>query len=214
MQATRMLPPNHRQKVPLDLSKSKGAIVGAIVFGIMLLFAAAWLLMQFTRFLCPAALEYIGFGDLLTTTPDGHVSITLPVVDLVVALILVMVIHEFHGALFWRFAGQRPMFGVKGLFVYAAAPPRVYFPRNQYLVVGMAPLVLLTLVGLLLMLIVPVIAVHILSLFIVFNVAGAAGDLVMTVRLLSYSLDTLIQDSDTGVMVYGSGEAGTQPNGV
>jgi len=54
-----------------------------------------------------------------------------------------------------------------------------------------------------LMLIIPVIAVPILSLFIAFNAAGAAGDLVMAVRLLSYSPETLMQDCDTGVVIYG-----------
>jgi len=204
MQATTTLPTNYRQQATLDLSKSRKAGCSAIVFGIVLLIAVGWLLAQFTHSLRPAALEGIRFRDILTITPDGKPSIVLPIVDAVAALVLVMLIHELvHGMFFWWFAGQRPTFGVKGLYVYAAAPPEVYFPRNQYLIVGIAPLVLLTLVGLLLMVIVPVVAVSILSLFIAFNAAGAAGDLVMAVRLLSYSPDTLMQDSDTGVIVYG-----------
>jgi hypothetical protein len=204
MQATTILPVDYRQQATLDLSKSKKAIVCAIASGIVLLIAVARLLVQFTRYLRPTALEGIRFSNILTITPDGKPSIVLPIVDGVVALVLMMLIHELvHGLFFWWFAGQRPTFGVKGLYVYTAASPEVYFPRNQYLIVGIAPLVLLTLVGLLLMLIVPVVAVPILSLSIAFNAAGAAGDLVMAVRLLSYSPDTLMQDSDTGVVVYG-----------
>lgn len=204
MQATTIFPTNYCQQATHDLSKSKKAIVGAIVLGSVLLIAVGWLLVQFTHFLRPTALEGIRFRDILTVAPDGQPSIVLPIIDAVVAFVLVMLIHELvHGVFFWWFAGQRPTFGVKGLYVYAAAPPEVYFPRNQYIIVGIAPLVLLTLVGLLLMVIVPVVAVSILSLFIAFNAAGAAGDLVMAVRLLSYSPDTLMQDSDTGVIVYG-----------
>jgi hypothetical protein len=204
MQATTILPVDYRQQATLDLSKSKKAIVCAIASGIVLLIAVARLLVQFTRYLRPTALEGIRFSNILTITPDGKPSIVLPIVDGVVALVLMMLIHELvHGLFFWWFAGQRPTFGIKGLYVYAAVSPEVYFPRNQYLIVGIAPLVLLTLVGLLLMLIVPVVAVPILSLSIAFNAAGAAGDLVMAVRLLSYSPDTLMQDSDTGVVVYG-----------
>jgi hypothetical protein len=203
VQAATILPTNYRQQATLDLSKSKNVIIGAIVFGIVLLIAVGWLLVQFTHLLRPIALEGIRFREILTITPDGQPSIVLPIVDAVVAFVLVMFIHELvHGVFFWWFSGQRPTFGVKGLFVYAAARPEVYLPRNQYIVVGTAPLVLLTLVGLLLMVIVPVVAVSILSLFIAFNAAGAAGDLVMAVRLLSYSPNTLIQDSDTGVIVY------------
>jgi hypothetical protein len=107
------------------------------------------------------------------------------------------------GVFFWWFAGQRPTFGVKGLHVHAAAPAGIYLPRNQHIIVGIAPLVLLTLVGLLLMVIVPAVAISIISPFIAFNAAGAAGGLVMAVRLFSYSPGTLMQDSDTGVVVYG-----------
>ena len=204
MQVTTVLPTNYFRQAILDLSKNRKAVVGAIVSGIVLLIAVGWLLVQFTHVLRPAALEGIRFRDILTITPDGKPSIVLPIVDAVVALVLVMLIHELvHGVFFWWFAGQRPTFGVKGLYVYAAAPPDVYFPRNQYLIVGIAPLVLLTLFGLLLVVIVPVVAVPILSLFIAFNAAGAAGDLVMAVRLLSYSPDTLMQDNGSGVIVYG-----------
>ena len=73
-----------------------------------------------------------------------------------------------------------------------ALQSEVYLPRNQYLVVGIAPLVLLTLVGLLLVVIGPVVVVPILILFVAFNAAGAAGDLLMVARLLSYSPETLM----------------------
>lgn len=205
MQATTALPEGYRQQAILDLSESKTATAGAIGLGIVLLIGVGWLLVQFTRLLRPAALEGIRFRNMLTVTPGGGLSLVLPpLVETVVAFVLVTLIHELvHGAFFWWFTGQRPTFGVKGLFVYAAASPEVYVPRNQGLMVGIAPLVLLTLVGLLLMLIAPVVAVPLLSLFIVFNAAGAAGDLVMAVRFLSYSPDTLMQDSGTGVVVYG-----------
>jgi hypothetical protein len=207
MQVTTALPTNYHRQATLDLSKNRKAVVGAIVSGIILLLTVGWLLVQFTNLVRPTALEALRFHDILTIMPDGNTSIVLPfqlIMDAIVALVLVMLIHELvHGVFFWRFAGQRPTFGIKGLFPYAAAPSGVYFPRNQFLVVGIAPLVLLTLVGLLLMVIAPVVVVPILLLFIAFNVAGAAGDLVMVVWLLSYSPDTLMQDNGSGVIVYG-----------
>jgi hypothetical protein len=63
--------------------------------------------------------------------------------------------------------------------------------------------VLLTAVGLLLILILPVPALSILCLFIASNAAGAAGDLLIARRLLSFPAETLMQDQDTGVVVYG-----------
>jgi len=202
-----VLPTNYRRQATIDLSKSRKTIVGAIVSGIVLLITVGWLLVQLTSLFRPTALEGLRFRDIQTITPDGGTSITIPfqlIVDFIVAFVLVMPIHELvHGVFFWQYAGKRPTFGIKGLFVYVAAPSEVYFPRNQYLVVGIAPLVLLTLVGLLLMVIVPVVVVPILMLFIAFNAAGAAGDLQMAAWLLSYSPDTLMQDNGSGVIVYG-----------
>jgi hypothetical protein len=204
MQATTVLPTNYHRQATLDLLGNRTAVVGAIASGIVLLLAVGWLLVQFTNFVRPTALEALRLRDIPMTTPDGGTSVTIPIVDGVVALVLVMLIHELvHGMFYWRFAGRRPTLGIKGLGVYVAAPTEVYFPRNQYLVVGIAPLVLLTLAGLLLVIIVPVAVVRILTLFVALNAAGAAGDLLMVARLLSYSPDTLMQDSGSAVIVYG-----------
>jgi hypothetical protein len=204
MQATTALPMNYHRQATLDLSRNRMAVVGAIASGIVLLLAVGWLLVQFTNFVRPTALEALRLRDIPTTTPDGGTSVTIPIVDGVVALVLVMLIHELvHGMFYWRFAGRRPILGIKGLGVYVAAPSEVYFPRSRYLVVGIAPLVLLTLAGLLLVIIVPVAVVRILILFVALNAAGAAGDLLMVARLLSYSPDTLMQDSGSAVIVYG-----------
>lgn len=207
MQATTVLPAKYRQQAALDLSKNRIAAVGAIVFGIILLLTVGCLLVQFANLLRPTALEGSGLRDMLTIASDGARSGTIPaqlIVDAVIALVLVMLLHELvHGVFYWRFSGKRPTFGIKGMSVYVAAPSEVYFPRHQYLIVGIAPLAVLTLVGLLLVVIVPVVLVPILIFFVAFNVAGAAGDLLMVARLLSYSPNTLMQDIGTSVIVYG-----------
>jgi hypothetical protein len=211
MKATTRLPGNYRRQATLDLSKSKAAVAGAVVLGVVLLLSVAWMLVQLTRLLRPAALESLAFRNILTTTSEGGLSFALPLVDIAVALVLTTLVHELVHGLFYRwFSGRRPTFGAKGLFVYAAAPQDVYFPRNHFVIIGMAPLVLLTIGGLLLMLIVPMGAVSILGLVIAFNAAGAAGDLVMAARLLSYGPDTLIQDRETGVVVYGPDGSGSR----
>jgi len=207
VQATTTLPTNYRHQATLDLSKSRIAVIGAIVSGIVLLITVGWFFLQFTNLVRPTALGIPRFRDVLTLSKDGSGSFTIPyqlAVAYVVALVLVLLTHELvHGVLYWWFTGKGPTFAIKGLGVYVAAPTGVYLPRNQYLGVGIAPLVLLTLAGLLLVMIVPVVVVPILILFVAFNAAGAAGDLLMVARLLSYSPDTLMQDNDSGVIVYG-----------
>lgn len=207
VRAVTALPADYRQQAVLDLSKNRMAVVGAVVSGIILLFAVGWLLVQFTNIVRPTVLEGMRLRDMRTIAPDGGQSIVIPcqlTVDAVIAFALVMVIHELvHGVAFWQFAGKRPTVGIKGIFVYVAAPSDVYFPRNQYVTVGLAPLVLLTLVGLVLVAIVPVVVAPVVILFVALNAAGAAGDLIMVGRLFSYSPHTLMQDIDSGVVVYG-----------
>lgn len=207
MEATTVLPANYRQRAVLDLSKNRIAAVGAIALGIILLLIVGWLVVQLTNLLRPTELEGSGLRDMLTIAPDGAISGAIPaqlMVATVIALALLMLIHELvHGVFYWHFSGKRPTLGIAWVGVCVAGPSGVYFPRNQYLIVGIAPLVLLTPVGLLLLLIVPAVLVPILILFVAFNAAGAAGDLLMVARLLSYSPNTLMQDIGTSVVVYG-----------
>lgn len=207
MEATTALPANYRQQVILDLSKDRMAAVGAIVLGITLLLLVGWLVVQCTDILRPTALAGSGLRDILTIAPDGAISAVISVrlmVATVVALGLVVPLHELvHGLFYWHFSGRRPTLGIAWVGVYVAAPSGVYFPRNQCLIAGIAPLVLLTAVGLLLLPIVPVFVVSILVVFVAFNAAGAAGDLLLVARLLSFSPKTLVQDMGTTVVVYG-----------
>jgi hypothetical protein len=144
--------------------------------------------------------------DLLRSTTAGF-SLAIPPAllrNLGLALIAVLIFHELvHGLFYWLFSSRRPKFGIQGLFPYAAAPPGVYFPRNQFLVVGLSPLVLLTAVGLLLMVIVPFAFVPFLFFFVAINASGAAGDLIMVIQLMPFSSDTLMEDIDSSVIVYG-----------
>jgi hypothetical protein len=116
-----------------------------------------------------------------------------------------LIIHELvHGLFYWLLSRKRPKFGIHGLFPYAAAPTSIYFPRNQFLTIGLAPLVLLSAVGLLLIVIAPIPFVPFLVFFVALNAAGAAGDMIMAIQLMSFSSDTMMADNDGGVTIYES----------
>ena len=205
MQVSTELPPDYIRRDTIDLTKNKIATAIAIVTFIVLFLAVGWLLIKFTDFFRPGILEVLGSKYILTNTPEGsEITFTFQLIlDVVIALILVMLLHEpVHGMFYWRFAGKRPEFNFKALGVYVASPSDVYYPRNKYLIVGIAPLVLLSIIGLLLIMIVPDILIPILIFFVAFNAAGAGGDLVMITMILSYSSDTLMQDIGTSVIVY------------
>lgn len=210
MKANTPLPSGYSKYTTLEPSKSPKFVIGAVAAGILLLLVVGWLLVLFANALRPTALDGMRLRDLLSSTSAGLSLVIPPALfrNFALALIAVTILHELvHGLFYWLFSGHRPKFGFQGLFPYAAAPSGVYFARNQFLVVGLSPLVLLTAVGLLLMLIVPIGLVPLLLFFVAFNASGAAGDLIMVIQLMTFSSDTLMEDNDSGVSIYGP-EAG------
>lgn len=206
MKVHTVLPPNFSERTILEPSKNPKFVIGAIVTGIALLFIFGWLLVSFTNALRPDALDGLRLRNLIRSTPTAS-SLAIPPAlfsDLLLALAAVLIAHEFvHGLFYWLLSMKRPKIGIHGLFPYAAAPTGVYFPRNQFVTIGLAPLVLLTVVGMLLIAVAPISYVPSILLFVAFNAAGAAGDLMMAIQLLSFCSDTLIEDKDAEVTIYG-----------
>ncbi len=168
---------------------------GAILTGIALLLIFGWLLALFADTIRPAALDGLRLHDLMRSTSTASTFAIPPALfrELLLALAAVLIAHEsVHGLFYWLISRKRPKVGIQGLFPFAAAPTGVYFPRNGFLTIGLAPLVFLTALGLLLIVIAPLSFVGFILFFVAFNAAGAAGDLIMALRLLSFSAEALI----------------------
>lgn len=116
---------------------------------------------------------------------------------------LVIGLHELcHGAAIRAFGGA-PRYGVGVVYAvvpYAFATTDTRFTRNQFLVAALAPLVLLTLVG------VPAMVLFErpwLAVPLALNADGAVGDVWMALTLLSYPAEVSVVDSETGLELYG-----------
>src|SRR5437588_3856550 len=94
----------------------------------------------------------------------------------IIGYFIILPIHEaIHGLtiLFW---GGRPHFGSKLPLALFCGAREQMFRRNQYIVVAMAPLVVISVAGIILTLLAPSLATY--ALFaIAGNISGAAGDL-------------------------------------
>ncbi len=115
----------------------------------------------------------------------------------IIGYFVILPIHEaIHGLtiLFW---GGRPHFGAKfPLALFCGARQQV-FRRNQYIVVAMAPLVVISVAGIILTLLMPGLATY--ALFaITGNISGAAGDLLVTWKLYHLPRHILVEDTETG----------------
>ncbi|GAA0717650.1 hypothetical protein J2744_000538 [Halorubrum trapanicum] len=129
--------------------------------------------------------------------------------DVLVILLLTTVFlvpHEWLHGLAIRYYGGEPRYGfgvAHFILPYAYATTDHEFSRDQFIVVLLTPLVVMTAVGVPLMLVfewgwlvVPLAA----------NAAGAVADLWMTLTLLGVPADARLQDHPKGVRIYGDAD--------
>lgn len=117
----------------------------------------------------------------------------------------VIVFHELiHGLFFWFYTRSRPVFAFRLAYAYAAMP-EWYLPPRQYVVVGLAPLVLITILGFVLIPFLPLDWVILLAFLISINLAGSAGDALIMYRLWKSGPECLVNDKGDAVYFYQKG---------
>jgi hypothetical protein len=122
----------------------------------------------------------------------------------VIGLIVIIIpLHEWLHGLGIRRAGHRPRYGFileKGAF-YATAD-QAYFWRNDYLIIALLPVVVITLLGMALVALLPDVAGYYVGLGVVINAASSIGDLWMTVVVWRYPPSALVQDEMDSLRVF------------
>lgn len=170
------------QLLPLARLSLQLLLVGAAFFG----------LLNYSAFV----LRYHTFNPGIT---GGGLLLWL--VISVVGYCLMLPLHEaLHGAAFLLWGGK-PYFGAKLPYALYCGAKDQLFRRNQYVVVGLAPLVVITLAGIVMTFVAPVTAAYTLAVT-VGNVSGAAGDVWSIVRMLRRPATTLVEDTESGYRVW------------
>jgi hypothetical protein len=191
MKATQTLPSQYALLKEIDLSRDRRLLLALNLAGVVLLFLTGWLFMRLV-----AALR-----------PEIHQSAALhielgSIVGITIAFVGVLVLHELaHGLFFWLITRRRPYFGFRGAYAFAAAPDW-YLPRNPYLAVGLAPLILITMGGIALIPWLPIGGLLPLVFALTTNTAGAVGDVAIVAWLLTKPSDLLIQDRGDAISIY------------
>jgi hypothetical protein len=191
MKATKTLPDAYMPYRTLHLAQWQ-ITVATNVAGLVLLIIFGWLFMGVAAALHPRSfvMGLAMFGRTLT------------VVEFILTMLAVVILHEFiHAFFFWFFTRERPKIGFNLLYAYAAAPDW-YFPRRQFLVIALAPFLLITIVGLVLMPWANFMAIPRLVLALTVNAAGAVGDLIVAVWLFSQSAIAFVRDQGATITSY------------
>ena len=117
---------------------------------------------------------------------------------------LVLIVHEWVHGIAMQAYGARPKYGIiwKGLMLYASAPSYA-FGRNKYLVIALAPLVVLSLLACLgILLLAGSTIVWMLPVYALTNGGGSIGDLWMSVIVLRYPSHAYVVDERDGMRVF------------
>lgn len=138
-------------------------------------------------------------------------GIGLPSLVLWLAVIAVFGLHEWIHGLAIRWAGHRPRYGAvtARLTKYIAIPyalyataDNAYFPRNVFIVIALAPLIVISILCMVLLVLLPNSLAFYVIAAAVLNGSGAIGDVWMTWIALKYPPDVLIQDEAVAIRIF------------
>ena len=157
--------------------------VGAVIFGGLFFVAANVLHPQ-------AALTLDALVSIAIEGVPDIVSIGL----IVLAVMLVLSLHELvHAFVFFVHTGAPPHIGMRGAIIFASAEGFLN-TRNTMIVNALAPFVVISLAGLLLMAITPLSTLAWIFIPTVANAAAAGGDFMAVSWLLSLPKNAMIED--------------------
>lgn len=185
--STQTLPAGYIQSGQIDLKKDKRLAILLNIGAFIVFIPMFYLLSGFTALVRP---DITNFSETITIGKMlGALGLT----------VIVLIIHEIiHGLFFWIFSRGMPVFALRPLYAYAGAPTW-FFPKRQYAITALGPLVIIGAVGLLLLLLAPISWIPMIAFLVALNTGGAIGDVFVFFRLLKCSPTSLA--NDTGEVV-------------
>jgi hypothetical protein len=142
------------------------------------------------------AYHHLGAPLVIGALPDD-----IPMGIGIALALLVLPLHEWVHGLMIRYTGHRPRYGVKLLVLYATSDGGL-FRRNEFIAIALAPLIALSLVGIAIALFLPIGLAQWPTLAVMFNSAGAVGDLWMAAAALRFDPSALIRDEEDSMRVF------------
>jgi hypothetical protein len=121
----------------------------------------------------------------------------------ILVLVLVLPLHELIHGIAITITGHPATYGIKlDKGVLYATSDKALFRRDEYLLVAIAPLAVITLLCLVLSLFAPEWLYSLLVMAVVLNAGGAIGDIWFVVVLLRYPRRVLVRDEQDGFRIY------------
>jgi len=173
------------------LEMSKEVVVTLIGMGTLALFAFGFF--------------FTGLYTLFTGKAGFNFDFTSGTILISVALFIgTVILHELIHGVFMSKYGGKPRYGAGIAYIlpYFYATTKTAFLRNQFIVIAIAPLIVISLVSIGLMAALPSLVQWLFIPFVV-NASGAVGDLWVIRNVLRYPKHVLLEDQKTGLIIYG-----------
>lgn len=204
------LPEGYQKAMSIDLTEDMALLKRVSLWSVRLFLACVLLLappVLFRLFAMGDILYYIGPTAPAPFSPRGFLGFLF--IGLAMQMVVILLHEGVHGLFFKRYAPEGGLrFGFEKGMAYAGCPG-AYFSKKAYRVIGLAPLVALSLpsYGMLFVCSVGRLWGYAAVAFVfLLNTSGAAGDLYTWSKLRSFPEDSYWLDTDTGCEAYVRGE--------
>lgn len=186
MKTVTALPENYCEVFRLDLQKDtkKAVLVNimSLIIAAIMLASAYWI----------KPYRYEGIFNLSL----------LKCLVLLISMVSYIFLHELVHGIFMRYYsdGVKVKYGFTGLYAYAGS--EAYFCKKAYIVIALAPVVIL---GALLLILNVIFAKNwfwVIYFIQTVNISGAAGDIYVVYKFSKLPQDILVQDSGTAMTVF------------
>jgi hypothetical protein len=158
---------------------------------ILAAFGAFFIAWQLIQWFSPALLRPVSGGIVLI---DRY--------GILIVVVAMIFFHEnIHALVAWRFTNHWPSYGVAPLGIYINTAGW-YFPRSIMIAISIAPFLLLTLLGFLLLVILPSAFLHLAVWFLLLNGVGSINDMAVTTWILFQPDSALIQNNGREISIY------------
>jgi len=133
---------------------------------------------------------------------SGNFIVDILIIFAMLLLIVIYVVaHELVHAFFMKaFSKGKVNFGFNVLYAFVGS--EAYFSKKQYIVISLAPIILLGFILLFLNMLVPVEWFWMIYILQITNISGAVGDIYMTALLCWLPADILVKDEGVKMMIY------------
>lgn len=183
----------------LDFNQDKGQLalsyllrlIGVVVFGLIFL--------GFTRLIHPQL--PVSLATYLTIELPNN-SVIVSYILIAISVVLVLTLHELvHASVFYIDQRIPPKIGWRGLSIFAAAPGYLSKP-NIMIVNALAPFVVISVLGIILIAVLPLGFLPWIFIPTVVNAAAAGGDFMAVVWLRKQPEDVMIEDHGDVLIAY------------